>query len=78
MGHENTHLLLGFALGDWNGDTLALVSPWMPEGNIQTYLYKHPRADKLKLLAGVARGLAHLHEQGIIYGLVQEVGSRIL
>ena len=78
MGHENIHLLLGFAFVDLSREILALVSPWMPEGNLQMYLHKHPGANKLKLLAGIARGLAYLHEQGIVYGLVQAVGSHIL
>ncbi|KAF8504106.1 kinase-like domain-containing protein [Gautieria morchelliformis] len=80
--HENVMPLLGVAR---LRNTVALISPWMPAGNLRKYLRAHPEANVLGLMADVACGLAYVHSQGIVYGnlrsstiLVSETGRAYL
>ncbi|KAF7968242.1 hypothetical protein HWV62_31577 [Athelia sp. TMB] len=47
-----------------------MVSPWMENGNLNTYLKKNDpqTVDLLKLLCGVAAGLEYLHSKDVIHG----------
>ncbi|TDL21254.1 kinase-like protein [Rickenella mellea] len=42
-------------------DSLALVSPWMPEGHVGTFLRTHPDANRLEIVRGIANGICYLH-----------------
>ncbi|KAF8507465.1 kinase-like domain-containing protein, partial [Hysterangium stoloniferum] len=83
MPHENVLPLLGVARLN---NSVALISPWQPQGDLSTFLRDNPSANKIELLSGIARGLAHLHGRGIIYGyltavsniLVSDEGSAVL
>lgn len=35
----------------YHNDMPAIVTPWMPHGNITEYLEKHPDADRLRLVS---------------------------
>jgi len=35
----------------YRNDVPAIVTPWMPHGNIAEYLEKHPEADRLRLVS---------------------------
>ncbi|KZV87993.1 kinase-like protein [Exidia glandulosa HHB12029] len=59
--HRNIIQLYGVSYVD--GNNLCLVFPWMEHGDVTTYLQKFPHADRIKIMLGVARGLAHLHHQ---------------
>ncbi|KZV91835.1 kinase-like protein [Exidia glandulosa HHB12029] len=47
--------------------------PWIDNGNILDYLAQNPNADRVKLMFGIACGLAHLHAQSppIVHRSVQ-------
>ncbi|KAF9457681.1 kinase-like domain-containing protein [Collybia nuda] len=47
---------------------LCLVSPWMDNGDINSYLEKNPDANRILLALDVAAGISHLHENDIIHG----------
>ncbi|KZT50977.1 kinase-like protein, partial [Calocera cornea HHB12733] len=51
---------------DW--ESLWLVSPWMENGDIKTYLSANPNADRLSLASGVTSGVAYLHQNNIAHG----------
>ncbi|KAG8971721.1 hypothetical protein FRB90_010417, partial [Tulasnella sp. 427] len=42
--------------------SIALISPWYRNGNVQQYIELHPNCNRLKLLYEVASGLTYLHE----------------
>ncbi|KIO25798.1 hypothetical protein M407DRAFT_206989 [Tulasnella calospora MUT 4182] len=60
--HPNILPFIGYQV-DKTGTPL-LVSPWCQNGNLASYVETNPnlsRTEKLKLLHGASRGLAHLH-----------------
>ncbi|KAG8896724.1 hypothetical protein FRB99_008689 [Tulasnella sp. 403] len=64
--HPRITPLLGFLrhASDFAGsDKPCLVSPYKENGNLKTYLIKHPTTDRLKLLQQAAEGLNYLHTQ---------------
>ncbi|KIO15690.1 hypothetical protein M407DRAFT_86686, partial [Tulasnella calospora MUT 4182] len=59
--HPNVLALYGYKIID---EQPSLISPWCENGNLWSYLRKHPELtdiQKLEILIGVARGLGHLH-----------------
>ncbi|KAG8714157.1 hypothetical protein FRC08_012297, partial [Ceratobasidium sp. 394] len=80
--HPNVLPFLGLAI--FEGQLWA-VSPWIKGGALTTYIREQPSADRFKLIAGIADGLAHLHDTGIVHGdvrgrsvLVSEAGVPFL
>ncbi|TDL13627.1 kinase-like protein, partial [Rickenella mellea] len=61
LWHPNILPFFGVFKGDENFDRLCLVSPWMDSGNVMNYLITFPDANRLELLADVAKGLEYLH-----------------
>ncbi|KXN87112.1 Serine/threonine-protein kinase HT1 [Leucoagaricus sp. SymC.cos] len=55
---------------------LALVSPWMSGGNLQSYVRKDPGKPKIPLILKITEGLNYLHSVGIIHGDLK--GSNVL
>ncbi|KAK0439497.1 kinase-like domain-containing protein [Desarmillaria tabescens] len=55
-----------------------LISPWMENGNIISFLHHHPRLDRLQAITDVARGMAYLHslEPPIVHADIR--GANIL
>ncbi|KAJ6495124.1 kinase-like domain-containing protein, partial [Mycena sanguinolenta] len=48
---------------------LCLVSPWMENGNISSYLKRHPAGcNRLTLVLDVALGLEYLHGRNLVHG----------
>lgn len=72
MHHENVIPLLGVAR---LRNTVALISPWMQEGDLKNYLRTHADASVIQLMADIACGLAYLHSQGIVYGNLRSVST---
>ncbi|KAF5362283.1 hypothetical protein D9756_002380 [Leucocoprinus leucothites] len=47
---------------------ICLVSPWMDDGNISTYLQENPQAPRKPLIYDIILGLEYLHDENIIHG----------
>ncbi|KAG8974659.1 hypothetical protein FRC05_006993 [Tulasnella sp. 425] len=83
LKHRNIAPLLGFVL---SGD-LCIISPWYPNGNVESYIILHPEADRIKLVSDVACGLSYLHNRAhpVIHGdmkpdnvLIDETGGAVI
>ncbi|KAG0698931.1 kinase-like domain-containing protein [Suillus ampliporus] len=70
LQHENILLLLGFT--DGFGPLPSMVSPWMHNGSLTTYLKRNftklTIEPKLRILRQVAAGISYLHSKGIVHG----------
>ncbi|KAG9127216.1 hypothetical protein FRC07_000134, partial [Ceratobasidium sp. 392] len=45
-----------------------MVSPWMDNGNLKSFVERNADADRYQLCTQVAQGLAYLHHSNIIHG----------
>ncbi|KAI3602889.1 hypothetical protein WG66_011164 [Moniliophthora roreri] len=77
LNHPNVLPLLGVDTELFQ-PALCLVSPWMWNGDIITYLEEHPDHDRLRSVYEIASGLAYLHslEPMVIHGDIK--GANIL
>ncbi|KAG1778249.1 kinase-like domain-containing protein [Suillus placidus] len=69
LEHENILTFNGVI--DGFGPLPALVSPWMENGSLDSYLkqgYVPSKADKLRMLRQIAAGLKYLHDKGVVHG----------
>ncbi|KAG9082485.1 hypothetical protein FS749_006814, partial [Ceratobasidium sp. UAMH 11750] len=80
--HRNVQALLG--LVEFRGQ-IGMVSLWEANGNLSDYIKFRKEADRCKLSAQVAEGLAYLHASGVVHGdlkasnvLVSESGVPLL
>ncbi|CAE6407141.1 unnamed protein product [Rhizoctonia solani] len=71
--HPNVLNLLG--LVEFRGQ-IGMVSAWMDNGDVRTYLDARPGTDRCQLCHGISDGLAYLHDVGIIHGDLK--GANIL
>ncbi|KAJ3551343.1 hypothetical protein NP233_g13098 [Leucocoprinus birnbaumii] len=46
---------------------IGLVSPWIDNGNLAEYLSSFPEASPIPFISGIASGLEHLHDLGIVH-----------
>ncbi|KAK1215506.1 Protein kinase of the Mitotic Exit Network [Marasmius sp. AFHP31] len=79
LRHPNLLPFVGmYYLGEGQGQ-LCLVSPWMEQGNLVTFLKNTPpeRVDRMQLAYDVASGLAHLHGIKIVHGDMKGVNVLI-
>ncbi|KXS16785.1 RNI-like protein [Gonapodya prolifera JEL478] len=60
--HANVLNLFGASL-----DPSLLVSPLCQNGDAQHYLKRNPKANRVKLLSDIARGMAFLHAENIVH-----------
>ncbi|KAJ7705082.1 kinase-like domain-containing protein, partial [Mycena olivaceomarginata] len=65
LRHKNVVRFIGYFFSD---QYPSIVSLWMENGNIQTYLKSHPDVLKNPLLLGIAEGLEYLHSLSVIHG----------
>ncbi|EJC98173.1 kinase-like protein [Fomitiporia mediterranea MF3/22] len=66
LKHENLLPLVGYAFDVENGHPM-LVSEWMENGSAWVYARETLQCDLLRLVTGIARGLAYLHERDIVH-----------
>ncbi|KAH8106627.1 kinase-like domain-containing protein [Phellopilus nigrolimitatus] len=60
--HENIIPLLGLAyIGSGPTQKVAMVSPWMQNGDLGHFLLENPRTDRTRMLCGVIKGIEYLH-----------------
>ncbi|KAG1884586.1 kinase-like protein [Suillus subluteus] len=78
LSHDNILTLYGITYGF--GPVPAIVSPWMSNGSLSTYLDRNydslSMAQKFGLLADVAAGLQYLHSKGVPHADL--TGSNVL
>ncbi|KAG8730122.1 GTP-binding protein Rho1, partial [Ceratobasidium sp. 414] len=60
--HENVLELFGLTQ---HRGKLAVVSPWMENGNLRQYLTKNPDVDRLDLCIQITKGLTYLHQRNM-------------
>ncbi|KAG9080753.1 hypothetical protein FS749_007910, partial [Ceratobasidium sp. UAMH 11750] len=63
--HPNVLPLLGLAQVQ---DQIRMVSLWMENGSLPSYLAKYPSLDRCDMAVRVCNGLEYLHNTGIIHG----------
>ncbi|CUA69954.1 Tyrosine-protein kinase JAK3 [Rhizoctonia solani] len=80
--HPNVLQLLGFAVFR---DRIAMVSPWMNQGNLHRYLERTTGVNRCNLCTQLCEGLSYLHQIEIIHGdlkganvLISEDGTPVL
>ncbi|KAF8593357.1 kinase-like protein, partial [Ceratobasidium sp. AG-I] len=66
--HKNVVPLLGLAMFN---NQLAMISPWMSNGNVMAYLDNHPESDRCILSQQVTEGLVYLHSLGSVRGSIR-------
>ncbi|QRV74287.1 Serine/threonine-protein kinase [Ceratobasidium sp. AG-Ba] len=73
LKHRNVMELLGLVVFR---DRLAMVSPWMNNGTLVTYIEGNPAVDRHKLCVDIASGVAYLHENKMTHGDIK--GANVL
>ncbi|QRV98495.1 Serine/threonine-protein kinase [Ceratobasidium sp. AG-Ba] len=63
--HPNVLALMGLVIFR---DQIGMVSRWMEQGNLPTYIAQNPGVDRFQLSADISAGLAYLHQTGIVHG----------
>ncbi|KAJ1300152.1 hypothetical protein OPQ81_011905 [Rhizoctonia solani] len=63
--HPNIQELIGVALYD---NRVAMVSPWMKNGNLGWYISQNLEVDRYNLCSQVAAAVAYLRECGVVHG----------
>ncbi|KAG9041095.1 hypothetical protein FS837_012740 [Tulasnella sp. UAMH 9824] len=83
LHHPNIAPLMGFTIQP----SIALISPWYANGNVQRYINLHRDCDRLKLLHEITRGLTYLHQFAppVVHGdikpdniLIDDDGSAVI
>ncbi|KAJ6455891.1 kinase-like domain-containing protein [Mycena sanguinolenta] len=69
LAHSNVLPFFGVYFTQEERPRLCLVSPWMENGNISSYLKRHPAGcNRLTLVLDVALGLEYLHGRNLVHG----------
>ncbi|KAG5718462.1 putative LIM domain-containing serine/threonine-protein kinase [Termitomyces sp. T112] len=75
ISHENILPFYGICpLGD--GVRFGIVAPFLKSGNVVDFLVEFPNANRRSLIRGIATGMSHLHENGIVHGDIK--GQNVL
>jgi len=68
LKHPNVLPLLGYLV---EGNYPSLVSEWVVNGSLREYMPEMNKADSLKMMLGIARGLAYIHNMNAIHSDVK-------
>ncbi|KXN93025.1 Serine/threonine-protein kinase sepA, partial [Leucoagaricus sp. SymC.cos] len=68
LSHPNVLPFYGVFYLDKTQEQICLVSPWMENGNIASYLAKNLHVARVPLIHDVASGLHYLHDSNIVHG----------
>ncbi|KAJ3570019.1 hypothetical protein NP233_g4676 [Leucocoprinus birnbaumii] len=68
LQHENISPFYGAYYLNDSPERVCIVSPWMQNGDLSSYLERFPRNPRLPLVYDVVSGLTYLHESKIIHG----------
>ncbi|KAF7975063.1 hypothetical protein HWV62_10569 [Athelia sp. TMB] len=69
LEHENIVQLLGTTEKNQDFPSIGMVSEWMENGNLWSYIKEtRPLIDRLQLICDVVTGLTYLHSQRVIHG----------
>ncbi|KAH7340114.1 kinase-like domain-containing protein [Rhizoctonia solani] len=71
--HPNVLELIGVTQ---HHNRIAMVSPWMENGDLTRFLQTHPETDRYNLCAQIAEGVAYLHQEDVVHGDIK--GANIL
>ncbi|CAE6429598.1 unnamed protein product [Rhizoctonia solani] len=71
--HPNVLELIGVTQ---HHNRIAMVSPWMENGDLTRFLQTHPGTDRYHLCAQIAEGVAYLHQEDVVHGDIK--GANIL
>jgi len=68
LRHPNVLPFIGSVLLELPPLMLFMVSPWMENGDLRSYIRSNPDTDRLLLLSQIAAGLEYLHESKVVHG----------
>ncbi|CAE6441494.1 unnamed protein product [Rhizoctonia solani] len=71
--HPNVLELIGVTR---HRNLIAMVSPWMDNGDLTRFLHTHPETDRYNLCVQIADGVAYLHQESVVHGDLK--GANIL
>ncbi|KAH7335023.1 kinase-like domain-containing protein [Rhizoctonia solani] len=71
--HPNILELIGMAQFR---NQIAMVSPWMENGNLQSFLPQHPEVNRCTMCVQISDSISYLHSQGVVHGDIK--GANIL
>ncbi|CAE6486712.1 unnamed protein product, partial [Rhizoctonia solani] len=71
--HPNVLELIGVT---HHRDQVAMVSPWMDNGDLRAFLRLYPNVDRHDLCVQIADGVAYLHAEKIVHGDIK--GANVL
>ncbi|EUC62630.1 tyrosine kinase catalytic domain protein [Rhizoctonia solani AG-3 Rhs1AP] len=71
--HPNILELIGMAKFR---NQITMVSPWMENGNLQSFLPQHSELDRCKMCVQISDSISYLHSQGVVHGDIK--GANIL
>ncbi|CAE6497506.1 unnamed protein product, partial [Rhizoctonia solani] len=71
--HPNILELIGMAKFR---NQITMVSPWMEDGNLQSFLPQHSELDRCKMCVQISDSISYLHSQGVVHGDIK--GDNVL
>ncbi|CAE6479193.1 unnamed protein product [Rhizoctonia solani] len=71
--HPNVLELIGVTQ---HRNQIAMVSPWMANGDLTRFLHAHPETNRYDMCTQVADGVAYLHQENVVHGDLK--GANIL
>ncbi|KAJ3565548.1 hypothetical protein NP233_g7564 [Leucocoprinus birnbaumii] len=73
LSHPNILPFLGFHFCDDAQQRICIVSPWMENGDLRSYLDLHPNTPSIPLISDIATGLRYLHRTKIVHADLKAV-----